>query len=107
METSLLARHTEAIRKQQSLVGESAVINGVTYPCIIGIENVHLPLEMGGFKQVAHANISIALLDITKSPVAPAIGNVVLLMPRNRTYRVDSISPTQTTWELQLQAITD
>jgi hypothetical protein len=106
METNLQAKLSGAIRTLQGLVGESATINGITYPCIVGIESVHNPLDMGGFQSVAHATISIALCDILKSPVAPAIGNTVLLVQRSRTYRIDTISPTQTTWELELQDVT-
>lgn len=106
MDTTLAAKLTAAIRTLQGLVGETALINGIIYPCIIGIENIHNPVTVGGFDSVSHVTISIALPDILCSPVAPAIGNTALLTPRNRTYRVDSITPTQTTWELELMDIT-
>jgi len=106
MESKLQAKLTGAIKTLQGLVGETATINQITYRCIVGIESVHNPLDMGGFKSVAHATISIALADILCSPIAPVIGNSVLLVQRNRTYRIDSITPTQTTWELELQDVT-
>lgn len=106
MEANLQARLNEGIRTLQALVGESAVINLIGYPCIVGIESIQSDLTEGGYKDVAHVNISINLQDINCSPVPPAIGNPVYLPQRNRNYRLNGITPTQTTWELELTSIT-
>ncbi len=106
MENNLARLLERGIKTMQALTGrESVIINSITYPCIVGTELVHLPLEDGGIKEVASASISIALCDILKSPVAPAIGNPCSLTKRSRAYRVDSISATQTTWEITLMSL--
>ena len=106
MEANLQSRLNEGIRKLQGLVGECCTINTVPYPCIVVSEVLTQELTEGGWKEVSHVTISIALADITCSPVAPAKGNTVLLMPRNRTYRVDTLNPTQTTWEIGMIDVT-
>ena len=106
MDNAIIARLTQGIRTIQSLLGETALINTITYPCLVGMETVHTPLEEGGLKSTGQASISIALQDILASPVPPAIGNPVLLVQRSLTYRVQTITPTQTTWELELQDVT-
>ncbi len=106
MDASLQAKLNSAIKSMQGLVGETAVINEIPYPCIVGIESLQETLTEGGWKSVSHVTVSINLADITGSPVAPALGNTVLLKQRNRTYRLETINPTQTTWELELIDIT-
>jgi len=106
METNLQARLTEGIRKLQGLVGESVTINQIPYSCIVGSEVITDTLTEGGWKQVSHVVITIALQDILRSPVTPQVGNLSLLMPRNRTYRVDTLTPTQTTYEIGMIDVT-
>src|ERR1700722_1396527 len=102
MDTNLAKELSDAIQALQGLVGENATINQITYPCIVGMESKEQDFMYGGEKSISHVAISINLPDILKSPVPPAIGNPVLLIERCRSYRLNSISYTQTTWELDL-----
>jgi hypothetical protein len=63
-------------------------------------------LTDGGWESVSSVGVSINLADITASETPPALGNQVLLLPRNRTYRLSEITPTQTSWELRLIDLT-
>jgi hypothetical protein len=107
MEANLQARLTQAAKRLQALVGECCTINQITYPCIVGQENLTQELTEGGWKDAVTVTLTITLPDILASPVAPVYGNTVLLVDRARTYRLEKINPTQTTWELTLVSVND
>ena len=101
MDPILQAKLTDSIRRAQSLFGESVSISGVSYPALIGQQSVEIDLTDQGPREVARIRFSIAQPDLASIPVTGAS-----VTARGRNWKVSSVEPTQTTYEITAQSPT-
>ncbi len=99
MNSSVAAKIGKGIRRIQGLWGEVIEISSTSVPAILGPEALSQKFTTEGMREVIHLAASIAKADLQAPPVlgTPATA-------RNRAWRIDTVTPTQTTWELVLES---